>query len=89
MKNWKVLRKELLRNKKVAKEYKELVPHYRLVSQLIEARIKKGLTQKGLADKIGVKQSAIARVESGTSNPTLAFLEKITRATGSELIISP
>jgi len=89
MKNWKILRKELLKNKKVAKEYKKLAPHYRLVSQLIEARIKKGLTQKDLANKIGVKQSAIARVESGTSNPTLAFLEKITQATGSKLVIQP
>lgn len=89
MKNWKTLRKEFLKNKKVSQEYKKLAPHYRLVSQLIEARIKKGLTQKELADEIGVKQSAIARVESGTSNPTLAFLEKITQATDSELIISP
>lgn len=89
MKNWKILRKELLKNKKVEEEYKKLAPHYRLVSQLIEARIKRGLTQKDLAEKVGVKQSAIARVESGTSNPTLAFLEKITRATDSKLIIYP
>lgn len=89
MKDWKDLRKELLKNKKVADEYKKLAPHYRLVSQLIEARIKKGLTQAELADKIGVKQSTIARVESGASNPTLAFLEKITQATGSKLVIQP
>lgn len=89
MKDWKILREELLKNKKVAKEYKKLEPHYQVVSQLIEARTKKGLTQKELADKIGVKQSAIARVESGTSNPTLAFLAKLTQATGSKLIIQP
>lgn len=87
MKNWKILRKELLGNKKVAEEYKKLAPHYQVVSQLIEARTKKGLTQKELADKIGVKQSAIARVESGTSNPTLTFLTKISQATGSKFII--
>lgn len=89
MKNWKTFRKELLKNKKVAEEYKKLEPHYQVVSQLIEARTKKGLTQKQLADKIGVKQSAIARIESGNSNPTLTFLEKITQATGSKLVIQP
>lgn len=89
MKNWNILKKELLKNKKVEEEYKKLEPHYQIISQLIEARVKKGLTQKELADKIGVKQSAIARVESGTSNPTLAFLTKITQATGSKLVIQP
>lgn len=89
MKSWKVLRKELLKNKKVTEEYKKLEPRYQVVSQLIQARIKKGLTQKDLADKIGVKQSAISRVESGTSNPTLAFLGKLIQATDSKLVIQP
>jgi len=87
MKNWKTLKKELLENKKVAGEYKKLAPVYQLISQLIEARIKKGLTQEQLADKIGTKQSAIARLESGNSNPSIAFLEKITKAVDSELVI--
>lgn len=87
MKNWKTLKKELLKDKQVAQEYKRLKPHYQLISQLIEARIKKGLTQEELAKKIGTKQSAIARVESGNVNPTIAFLEKITQAIGSRLII--
>ena len=87
MKNWKVLKAELLRDKKVAAEYKRLKPRYRLISQLIEARIKKGLTQAELARKIGTKQSAIARLESGRANPSVSFLERMASATGSELII--
>jgi len=87
MKTWKSLKKELLRNKKVAEEYKKLGPRYRLISQLIESRLKKGLTQEQLAKRIGTRQSAIARLESGNSNPSMAFLEKITEATGSRLII--
>ena len=88
MKNWKTLKKELLENKKVAGEYKKLAPVYQLISQLIEARIKKGLTQEQLADKIGTKQSAIARLESGNSNPSIAFLEKVSKALGGKLQIS-
>ncbi|MBI3385108.1 helix-turn-helix transcriptional regulator [Candidatus Gottesmanbacteria bacterium] len=87
MKNWKTLKKELLRNKKVLQEYKKLEPRYLLISKLIEARIKKGLTQKDLAERIGTKQTAIARLESDKSNPTILFLEKIVRGLGMRLSI--
>ncbi len=85
MKNWETLKKELLKNKEVAKEYQKLEPKYALISALIEARLKKGLTQGKLAQKIGTKQSAIARFESGTTNPTYDFLEKIASAVGARI----
>ena len=87
MKNWKDLKAELLKNKNVSDEYEKLTPHYQLVSQLIEARVRKGLTQEQLAEKVGTKQSAIARLESGNSNPSLELLEKITKAVDSELLV--
>lgn len=87
MKNWQTLKKELLKNKKTAEEYEKLKPRYQIISHLIEARIRKGLTQKELAKKIGTKQSAIARIESGNANTSLAFLEKIATAINSKLII--
>lgn len=87
MRTWKSLKKELLKNKKVVEEYKRLEPRYQLISQLIESRLKKGLTQEQLAKRIGTKQSAIARLESGSSNPSMAFLEKIAEAIGLKLII--
>lgn len=87
MENWETVKKELLKDKEVAREYERLKPRYALISQLIGARIKKGLTQAQLAKKIGTKQSAIARVEGGNSNPSIAFLEKLAQALGSKLII--
>ena len=87
MKSWKDLKKELLGNKKVAREYKNLAPRYLIISKLIEARNKMGLTQKDVARKIGTKQSAIARFESGLANPTLSFLEKLTSAINAKIII--
>lgn len=87
MKNWSTLRKELLKDKKTAAAYKKLEPRYQLISQLIEARTKKGLTQAQLAKKIGTKQSAVARLESGNTNPSFAFIEKVISALGSKLII--
>ena len=87
MKNWETLKKELLQDKKVAEKYEKLKPRYALISQLIGARLKKGLTQEQLAQKIGTKQSAIARIESGNANISIAFLEKLTQALDSQLII--
>lgn len=87
MRKWPALKKELLKDKKVAKEYKRLKPYYSLVNKLIEARIKRGFTQGQLAEKIGTKQSAIARLESGNANPSIAFLQKLARALNSNLEI--
>ena len=87
MKSWKTFKNELLKNKAFAKEYKDLEPRYQLISQLIDARIKKGLTQAALAKKIGTKQSAIARIEAGNANPSVAFLEKLVSAMDSKLSI--
>ena len=46
---------------------------------IIDARIKKGMTQKELAEKLNTKQSGIARLESGKNYPSFKSLEKIAR----------
>ena len=88
MENWNNLKKELLKNKEVAREYKKLGPRYQLVSQLIRVRLKKGMSQKELAKKVGTKQSAIARLESGKENISIDSLEKISHAMGAKIKIS-
>ncbi len=88
MKNFNEFKKELLKNKKVVKEYEKLTPRYLIVSELITARLKKGITQKELAEKIGTKQSAIARLEAGNINPTLGFIEKAASVMGYKLKVS-
>lgn len=87
MSKWEDLEKKLLSDPAVLKEYQRLQPRYTLISQLIEARTKKGLTQQQLAKKLGTKQSAIARMESGSINISLALLERVVQALGSQLII--
>lgn len=88
MRNWQQLKTELLRNKAVKKEYDRLTPRYVAISELISARIKKGITQKELAQKIGTKQSAIARFEAGNVNPSLGFLEKMAEVMGYKIHVS-
>lgn len=87
MKNWKNVKSELLRDVELRKEYDNLAPYFELATQLMDARIKKGLTQGQLADRVGTKQSAIARLESGKYNPSLHLLEKVADATDSILEI--
>ncbi|MCH7641181.1 helix-turn-helix transcriptional regulator [Patescibacteria group bacterium] len=87
MKSWKTLKKELLKDKKAREEYERLKPRYQMISEIIEARKRKGFTQEDLAKKIGTKQSAIARIESGNANPTVNFLEKVASALDSNLTI--
>lgn len=87
MRNWEQLKAELLKDKEVKKEYDRLGPRYQAISAIISARINKGLTQKELAQKLGTKQSAIARFETGNINPSLGFLEKIATVLGYKLTV--
>ena len=51
----------------------------RLVS---DARTRSTLTQRELAERSGTSQSAIARLESGATRPTLATLKRTLAAAG-------
>ncbi len=53
---------------------------FTLIRALIDKRIKEGMTQKILAEKVGTKQSSIARFESGMYNPTISFIQKLATA---------
>ena len=49
---------------------------------ILEARLAAGLSQRELADRVGTSQSAIANLELGLTNPTVATLERCLAATG-------
>lgn len=65
---------QLLKDPKVKAEYDRLAPEYEAISAIIQKRLEKNMSQKDLADKVGTKQSAISRLESGNANPSLKFL---------------
>ena len=60
-----------------------------LIGKMIEAREKKGYSQKELAELSGVKQPAIARMESLKSTPQIDTLLKILAPLGYTLSITP
>ncbi len=88
MKTYNQFKKQILENPKIKRAYQELEPEFEIATLFIERRLEQQLTQKELAERIGTKQSAISRLESGTYNPSLAFLYKIADALNAQLKIS-
>ncbi|MFA6463572.1 MAG: helix-turn-helix transcriptional regulator [Candidatus Paceibacterota bacterium] len=83
---FKNIKTEWMKDPAFKKAYDDLDFEFQLIEALIKARARKNLTQKELAEKIGIAQSALARFESGGANPTLSFLKKVTEGLGMKLI---
>ncbi|MEI6690205.1 MAG: helix-turn-helix transcriptional regulator [bacterium] len=69
------------------KEYEKLDAEFAPIEAILDARMKKGMTQAQIAKKMGTTQSSIARVEAGKSHPTIPFLQRLADATGTRLSI--
>lgn len=87
MKTYKDFKKQALKDKEVREEYNNLAPEFTIAQAVIEKRLEKGLTQTDLAKKVGTRQSAISRLESGRYNPSIHFLEKVAKALSLNLVV--
>lgn len=76
-----------MQNEEFRKEYDALTPKYEVIKAIIKERTAQNLTQKEFANILGMKQSNISRLESGSYNPSMDFLQKIAQALGKELHI--
>jgi len=85
---WNDFKNKLMEDPAFRQAYEDLEPEYQLVRAIIEQRKLKGMTQAELARKVGTRQSAIARLESGTYNPSLQFLKKVAKALDVKIEIS-
>ncbi|OGJ04920.1 transcriptional regulator [Candidatus Nomurabacteria bacterium RIFOXYC2_FULL_36_19] len=81
------VKKEWLKDPKFRKSYDDLEPEYSIIRAILRKRIESKMSQKDLAKKLGTKQSAISRLESGNYNPTLSFLKKLSSTLGGKLEI--
>ncbi|TSE20759.1 Antitoxin HigA1 [Tepidimonas alkaliphilus] len=79
------LEERLLCDPDVQRAFDELAPQYEAARLLIEARARAGLSQAELAQRMGTTQSAIARLESGRTAPTLRTLQRYAEAVGARL----
>ncbi|MDO4575004.1 MAG: helix-turn-helix domain-containing protein [Planctomycetia bacterium] len=88
MDDFENLLQEAMTDPEFKKEYDSLEPEYALIEQILELRQKEGLTQAQLAERIGIQQSHLSRLESGNYNPSLAFLKKVAKGMGKKLILT-
>jgi ribosome-binding protein aMBF1 (putative translation factor) len=87
MKTFKQFKVESMKRSGVKKEMLRDDLEFQIIEAMIKTRLKRELTQKELAEKIGIAQSALARFESGKTNPTLSFIQKITSGLGLKIIL--
>lgn len=74
------LHKKLMKNPAFRKEYEATRVEFEIAKAVIGARIKRGLTQKQLAEKLQTRQSVISRVENMNTVPSLSFLKRLAAA---------
>lgn len=55
---------------------------------LRQARERAGLTQRALAARARTSQAAVAAIESGSKQPTVATLTRLLAATGARLVLA-
>ena len=60
-------------------------PEYNMIQAIIDARKKSHLTQKQLAERTGIDQSDISKLETGNANPTLQVLKRL--ADGMDIVL--
>jgi len=72
---------EKIKNPDFLATAEELEPGY----QVARLRMLRGLTQAQLAELVGTRQPSIARLENGTSAPSLSFLTRIAEALGAKI----
>ena len=86
--NWREHKKQLMKDPEFRKEYESLEPEYKLAAALIRLRLAKGLTQAQLASLLNTKQESIARLERGSSLPSLSTVRRVADALDAELEIN-
>jgi transcriptional regulator with XRE-family HTH domain len=71
---------EKLKDSEFRAEYDALEPEFAIIHAMIDARKNTGLTQVQLAEKTGIDQSDISRIENGEANPSLKTLKRLASA---------
>ena len=78
-------KKEKMKDPEFAKEYEAIQPELSVIRAMIDARTSQNLTQKQLAEKTGIAQTEISRLENGTRNPSIKLLQRL--AEGMDMVL--
>jgi len=78
--SWAAMRAEVMGRPGAGAAYEAARIRFELGEEVRHLRVKLGLTQSELADRAGLKQPAVARLEAGGTMPTIPMLERIADA---------
>ena len=81
------LHNEWMEDPKYRRVYESLQPEYEIAKQIIEARVKKKISQKELAFRMGTGQAVVSRLEGANASPSIALLKRLASALGKTLVI--
>ncbi|SEW16457.1 helix-turn-helix domain-containing protein [[Clostridium] fimetarium] len=68
---------EQLQDEELKKEYDNLQPEFDVIRAIVDARVSQNLTQKQLAERSGINQADISKLENGTRNPSINLLKRL------------
>ena len=77
MRKFNDYREEQLRDEEFRKEYENMQPEFDIIRAIVNARTSRNLTQKELAERTGINQADISKLENGTRNPTVNLLKRL------------
>ncbi len=80
--------KESLQDKEFEAVYDNKELRYKIIDILVGIRIQYKLSQAELAKKLGTTQAVISRIENGTVNIGIDFLQKVANTFGKKIDIS-
>jgi ribosome-binding protein aMBF1 (putative translation factor) len=80
--------KELMKDPEFVKEYNKLEPEFQIARQIIDARLKKKMSQEELAKKVGTGQAVISRLEGMNGKSSISLLERVARALKTKINIT-
>ena len=78
---------EQLKDEEFKKEYEAIQPEMDVIRAIVDARNSQNLTQKELAERTGINQADISKIENGTRNPSLNLLKRMADGMGMVLKI--
>lgn len=76
---------EQLQDDEFRKEWEDIQPEMDVIRAIVDARISQNLTQKELAERTGINQADISKLENGTRNPSLKLLKRLADGMGMTL----
>lgn len=71
----------------IRREYEALQAEHAVNQAMIDARQKSGMTQKELAERTGIAQADISKLEHGNANPSIRTLQRLAKGMGMVLKI--